>query len=69
MECISYALAYFSAHDGEGINVLSKLFLNVKFPQAIFLKHDGFLGAVACVLDPLKEEIDITHDEGDDKKN
>jgi len=33
------------------------------------LKHDGFLGAVGCVLDPLKKEnIDITQDDDDNKK-
>ena len=30
MECISYALAYFSAHDGEGINVFLRFSSNVK---------------------------------------
>jgi len=43
MECISYALDYFSTFDGHPIN-------------AIFLKHDGFLGALGCVLEATKEE-------------
>jgi type II pantothenate kinase len=38
MECISHALDYFSQHDDESIN-------------AIFLKHDGFVGALGCILE------------------
>jgi len=43
MECISYALDYFSTNDGETI-------------KAVFFKHDGYLGALGCLLKSIEEE-------------
>jgi len=43
MECISYALDYFSKNDGESI-------------EAVFLKHDGYLGALGCLLKSIEDE-------------
>jgi len=43
MECISYALDYFSKNDGESI-------------EAVFLKHDGYLGALGCLLKSIEQE-------------
>jgi len=43
MECISYALDYFSTNDGESI-------------RAVFLKHDGYIGALGCLLKSIETE-------------